>query len=123
MGLYNFKPRFRQPILEGKKRHTIRARRRHPDKPGNTMHLYTGLRTCNAELIARVQCTWVSEIRIGLAGAITVDGRSLSRPEREILARHDGFESLVDMILFWRDGRRLPFEGQIFGWAPLEGKP
>ena len=45
MGLYNFRERFAPFILSGKKTHTIRAVRIHPDKPGNILYLYTGLRT------------------------------------------------------------------------------
>ena len=41
MGLYNFKSQFVPAILSGTKTHTIRAVRANPDKPGNTLHLYT----------------------------------------------------------------------------------
>jgi hypothetical protein len=119
MGLYNFKPQFVAPILAGTKRQTIRAPRAHPDVVGNTMHLYTGLRTERSRLIARVQCTWTASIWIGVAGAIMVDGRALSRPEREILARRDGFADPAEMMQFWRESGRLPFEGHIFGWGAL----
>jgi hypothetical protein len=64
MGLYNFKDRFVAPILAGEKTHTIRAERKHPDKPGKIMHLYTGLRTKKAKLLFRVPCVKVAEIRI-----------------------------------------------------------
>ncbi len=48
MGLYNFKARFVPFVLDGSKTHTIRAKRRYPAKPGDTLYLYTGLR----ELVA-----------------------------------------------------------------------
>lgn len=51
MGLYNFQSRFVPFIIAGKKTHTIRAIRVHPDKPGNTLYLYTGLRTKKAKLL------------------------------------------------------------------------
>jgi len=45
MGLCNFKPRFVEPILSGEKTRKIRAPRKgHQDQPGDTMHLYPGLR-------------------------------------------------------------------------------
>lgn len=50
MGLYNFQKRFVPFILSGAKTHTIRALRAHPDKPGDTLHLYTGLRQKGAKL-------------------------------------------------------------------------
>ena len=49
MGLYGFKALFVEPIRSGIKTHTIRGFRKFPDKPGNTLHLYTGLRTRRAE--------------------------------------------------------------------------
>ena len=51
MGLYNFQARFVPFILNGAKTHTIRAIRTNPDKPGNTLHLYTGLRQKGARLL------------------------------------------------------------------------
>ena len=54
MGIYGFKPQFEPLILNGTKFHTIRARRKYEDVPGNTMHLYVGLRTSFARLVARV---------------------------------------------------------------------
>lgn len=56
MGLYNFQERFSAAILAGEKRHTIRAIRANPDEPGDTMHLYTGLRTKNSRLLGRASC-------------------------------------------------------------------
>lgn len=51
MGLYNFQERFVAAILAREKRHTIRGLRAHPDEPGDTMHLYTGLRTKKSRLL------------------------------------------------------------------------
>lgn len=114
MGLYNFQKRFAPAILEGSKRHTIRGRRSHPDKPGNTLHLYTGLRQKGSRLLMRVPCTRVEEITITQDGLIKLDGRYLSRREQEELAMADGFASALEMLRFW-DGR-LPFEGHVIHW-------
>lgn len=114
MGLYNFKKQFMPAILSGSKRHTIRSRRTHPDKPGNTLHLYTGLRQKGSQLLMRVPCTRIEEITITHDGLINVDGRYLSRREQEELAKADGFVSAREMLTFW-DGR-LPFEGHIIHW-------
>src|ERR1700676_3802197 len=103
MGVYNFQKRFAPHILSGEKRHTIRALRKRPDKPGNTLHLYTGLRHPGARLLARVQCTAVAEIEITDWGLVLIDGMPLSTREMEELARLDGFESHAEMIRFWRE--------------------
>jgi hypothetical protein len=127
MGLYNFQKRFVPFILDGRKTHTIRGLRVHPDKPGNTLHLYTGLRLkrikgkSQAKLLMRVPCVRVEEIEIVDGGfgdehhaTIRVAGEILEKDEREALARRDGFESLEQMIHFWRG--RLPFRGHIIHW-------
>ena len=56
MGLYNFQRRFVPKILAGENTHTIRGVRANPDKPGNILHLYTGLRRKGATLLMRVPC-------------------------------------------------------------------
>lgn len=117
MGLYNFQERFVPAILDGTKRHTIRAPRKHPDVPGNTLHLYAGLRRKGARLLMRATCTAVVEIRIGDHGTIYLDGRPLSEDEREELARRDGFADLADMLEYWRRGERLPFRGHMIFWG------
>ena len=120
MGLYNFMPRFVDPILRGEKTHTIRARRRYPDRPGSTMHLYTGLRQKGARLLMRRLCVKVQDIEITVGG-VTLDGVRLDADEREALARSDGFASWGEMLWFW-DGR-LPFKGNVFHWSPKCDQP
>ena len=115
MGLYNFRPQFVSKIESGEKTHTIRAPRVHQDKPGDTMHLYTGLRRKGARLLGRFECVKVEIIRISEAGLSWIDDILLSRDERQALARRDGFADFREMMRFW-DGRR-PFEGFVFHWT------
>src|SRR3954463_15453697 len=115
MGLYNFRERFVNPILAGTKRHTIRARRHNPDRPGSTLHLYTGLRRKGARLLMRAPCTAVSEIEIAERGTIRLDGRDLRHDEGGELAGREGFAGLAEMLAFW-DGR-LPFVGHMIFWS------
>jgi hypothetical protein len=114
MGLYNFQKRFAEAVESGAKTHTIRGRRAHPDKPGNTLHLYTGLRQKGSRLLLRAICTKVEEITISEVGDIVIDGNQLSDDECFVLATRDGFEDRCDMLKFW-DGR-LPFEGHVIHW-------
>lgn len=117
MGLYGFKRQFIAPIQAGTKTHTIRARRKHPDKAGNTLHLYYGLRTKMCALICKATCSRVQELRIDENGQIFIDDQRLTLDEMEHLACRDGFADLRAMLNFW-DGR-LPFEGHIIHWRPL----
>src|ERR1700679_3593720 len=64
MWLYNFQARFVPKILSREQAHTIRAVRANPDQPGNTLHLYTGLRHKGAKLLMRVPCVKLEEISI-----------------------------------------------------------
>lgn len=120
MGLYNFQARFVPFILSGEKKHTIRAIRAHPDKPGNTLHLYTGLRTKRSKLLMRAVCVKVEEIAIGNGfghGSVFINDVELSESEREQLARRDGFSSFQEMLKFWKTPKnRLPFLGHIIHW-------
>ena len=126
MGLYNFKEMFVPFIRDGTKTHTIRAVRALPDVPGNTMHLYTGLRQPGAELIGRVPCIKVEPIRITWDHVVIIGDAKLDRDEKDLLAWRDGFRLEAAtlpghrgcfellMLKFWEG--RLPFEGHIYHW-------
>lgn len=114
MGLYNFKAQFVPFILDGRKTHTIRAIRKHPQKVGGMMHLYTGLRQRGAKLLMRARCIDVQQITISRAGKVIIEGYPLTPDERKALAVSDGFNSFSEMMTFW-DGR-LPFVGQVLHW-------
>jgi hypothetical protein len=115
MGLYNFQQRFVQPIRRGTKQHTIRAKRKRPDKPGDVIHCYVGLRHKGARLLGRWPCVKVEDIWISATGAVVmIDRLCIYKDEKELLARSDGFKSFDEMMEFW-DGR-LPFEGHIIHW-------
>ena len=123
-GLYNFEKRFVSKILAGEKTHTIRAIRAHPDKAGNLLHLYTGLRHKGAKLLMRVPCLKVEEIEIDACGHecncdpfVAIAGIELNESEREALAVRDGFASFDQMLEFWAG--RLPFRGHIIHWRKI----
>lgn len=138
MVAYSFKPRFVEPILSGlmknldedralaysPKRQTIRAtgKRRHA-RPGETLQLYTGMRTRQCRKIGEARCTDVRLIRIivreddltvELAGS-WITGRKLGS-----FARSDGFADAKDMLAFWRAEHGLgEFYGMLIEWEPL----
>jgi hypothetical protein len=114
VGLYNFQPRFVPMILSGEKTHTIRSIRANPDKPGNILHLYTGLRHKGARLLMRVFCVKVEEIQISPMMYVSIDGHGLRADEEEQLARRDGFANFAEMMQFWAG--RLPFRGHVVHW-------
>jgi hypothetical protein len=133
MPVLNFKPQFVPFILDRTKRHTIRATRKRPIKPGDRLFLYTGLRQKGAKLLMETSCASVENIDIfilsedGKTGRliIRVQGRPLNTHEQCRLAWLDGFRppgstedapgnSIDLMMQFWKG--RLPFSGQIIHW-------
>jgi hypothetical protein len=125
MPLLNFKKQFVPAIRSGSKRHTIRADRKVPIKPGDKLYLYCGARTkgCFKILPAPVTCSMVQSIAItnyfmvgatGWVPIIFVDGAQLAPDECNQLAYADGFSDFADMMKFWAG--RFPFQGQIIHW-------
>lgn len=113
VGLYNFQKRFVAKILSGEKQHTIRAVRLRVEKPGNILHLYTGLRHKGATLLMRAPCVKVEEIFIDVCEMV-IDGVELGESDRDALAVRDGFADFAEMLEFWAG--RLPFKGHIIHW-------
>jgi hypothetical protein len=134
MGMYGFKKQFCPKVESGEKTHTIRGKRKYPDKPGNTLHLYYAPRTKQCRLLLRAPCTKVLDIVLadsgrrfhdvipvqngrrlcGIYPLIEIDGTRLADDEMEALAIRDGFESLWEMSGFW--DLNQPFNGDIIHW-------
>jgi hypothetical protein len=126
MAAYNFQLRFVERILNGTKRHTIRATRKRRTKVGETLYLFTGMRTKKCKRLLEVVCTKVGDIDIflcplvfgGYGAGVVIDGEALDESERERLAWADGFASFKAMLDFWEG--KLPFHGEIIHWNTRE---
>ncbi len=126
MVAYNFQKRFAEPIKTGAKSHTIRknGKRRHA-RPGESLQLYTGMRTSSCKKILEPDpvCVFCKSIRIDVGAAvinsIALDGFCIHSLELHAFAIADGFKSLADMHAFWIDfhGPGV-FEGSMIGWEP-----
>lgn len=140
MASFNFKSRFVSRIEDGSKGGTIRDYRKHPQKLGEPMHLFNGLRqvkpayrilppgfdapppcvamyslivTTDREVYISADLDLPDAIRQGDARPWT-NVVKFSRGDREQLARFDGFDSFAEMMGFW--GGRLPFVGHWQCW-------
>ena len=143
MPAYSFKKRFAGSVRNGRKRQTIRKPRKYPTKPGDTLYLYTALRTKWAKKLREVTCKSVHRIYIFfnkpyihispcwnpnpdgkivlVKGAIISDMYKLNE-----FARADGFKNWEDMKAFWiaeygvKKGNRKvilrKFEGELIKW-------
>lgn len=130
--LLGFKKRFVEPILIGTKVHTMRRRRKTPPKIGETLHMYTGLRTGNCEKITSreiligKQKVWISMVFKLEARSveifslkICIDGKRIALVTRygedvnienpgalDRFVKFDGFNDYMDFCTFWIEGYR-----------------
>jgi hypothetical protein len=112
----NFKAEFADAVESGRKRQTIRRRRKRPVRPGDTLHLYTGMRSGQCRKLGEAVCASVQGITIYRRGVVVLDGKDLSAGETFELARADGFANTESFIAFFREHYGLPFEGVLIKW-------
>jgi hypothetical protein len=123
--LLNFQARFAPLVETGMKPHTVRARRadgRDP-LPGDTLHLYTGLRTKAARLLRREPCQYAADITVQASAGdvhhILLGGRPLEQHAIDVLAANDGFPNATEFVRFFEQTYGLPFTGLLIGWEPM----
>lgn len=123
MVAYSFKKQFGPPILAGTKAQTIRADRKRHARPGEELQLYTGMRTRQCRLIARVPCIAVSPCRIDVQAHLVFANDNWARTARDLdaFAIRDGFRSWDEMVAFWRAQHSAitDFRGVLIQWTPL----
>lgn len=137
MAILSFKKRFAGNVRNGRKRQTIRGFRKYPIRPGETLYLYTALRTKYAKKLREVTCESVHNIFILFNGKkIFVFEQSdtgfrhpaiyNSDAALDAFAKADGFKDFEDMRAFWiaehgvKKGNRKvilrPFKGTLIKW-------
>jgi len=115
MPAYNFKKEFVVKLLDGDKIQTIRKKRKYPTKIGDTLYLYTGLRSKDSRLLRTVKCSSMADVVIDRDG-VRFDGMMLHPLSAERLAVDDGFDTLEEMMDFFERVHGLPFEGEVIFW-------
>lgn len=127
MPAFNFKKQFADDVRDGFKRQTVRADRkdgRPHAKVGDTIKLYTGMRTKSCELLAEATVTRIARVRIdttsmsinGHSLPSTIHSRDCEQTDNEF-AEADGFESFMDMADWFEKTHGLPFEGTLIQWG------
>lgn len=102
MTAINFKSEFSSLIVDGRKTHTIRKRRKYPIKKGDWLQLYIGMRTKSAKMMMQRQCTDVQPIIIDRVNEKVIIGDAhLNNNEIEQLAIEDGFENSNQFFFFF----------------------
>jgi hypothetical protein len=123
--LLNFKPQFVPLIERGEKRQTIRQDRKDGKVPhqGDTVKLYTGLRTRGARMIAAcpvVECFTVHmDLRKGKREIVS-NGIKLHPGEANSFARLDGFQNATEMFDWFETtyDENSDFNGFCVRWRP-----
>ena len=115
MPAINFKKQFAELVESEEKRQTIRPLRKCPIKPGETLFLYTGMRTKQCRKLKEVVCKNVSPIVVG-PGWIELNERMLDMEGIYEIARQDGFIETLGFFNFFRKQYSLPFHGVLIQW-------
>ena len=117
MPALNFKKEFAEQVKSGKKRQTIRALRKkgNPQK-GQTLYLYTGMRTKGCKKLGEATCKSVEQITIEENRDIIIGVEHLTEFEIYELAINDGFFGQVVFYQFFKKTHGLPFHGLLIKW-------
>ena len=119
MPALNFKEQFVQPIILGMKPGTIRQERKQPIKVGDTLYLFTGMRTKNCRKFMTAECKAVYPIVINQTASkrfVCIDGMQLGDNSLAEFVFDDGFSSVDEFFDFFIDQYGLPFRGHWIVW-------
>ena len=115
MPVIGFKKHFKEAIISGEKRQTIRKQWIRPIKLGDTLFLSIGMRTKNYQRLKVAECTSVTPVTIRTS-SVTLDDRDLNAKEIEEFAKLDGFSTAQAFYDFFEENHGLPFEGEVIKW-------
>jgi hypothetical protein len=127
MPALSYHKQFAPAVEAGRKLQTIRAMRKVPIKPGDTLYHYTGMRTKACRRLGVSTCRSANQIDIirwnGQRGVFLQDcpaitQRRLSNEEIRELAYRDGFASDVDFYA-WFISENAHFTGQLITWTSI----
>lgn len=132
--LLGFKPQFVNPILQDIKWFTLRDKRKVTPKLGETLHMYTGLRTNNCKPITKkhtLKAMYPVHIKIKITGKpgihaakvqIVINNLTLSNFDlREFVVR-DGFENIEKFIQYWTENysnKNVNIKQVIYAWHDI----
>ena len=117
---------FKDKIISGKKRQTIRKVRKNPIREGMDLELYWWQRSPNNEFLGKTTCLKVTEITIHRNHIDYLDSRGYKSRISSVygllnFALNDGFSNWDELVTFFVDTHGLPFTGSLIEWDyPLE---
>lgn len=115
MPALNFREEFVEAIISGEKRQTIRPVRKNPIRAGDTLYIYTGMRTKNCRKVSTVRCVSVDSIEIH-PGLIRLNGAMVFPHKLDEFIKADGFDRRYKFFEFFKLQYGLPFRGVVIRW-------
>ena len=121
MPAYNFKKQFAPLVGSGEKRQTVRFPRKRQTVKGDTLYLYTGMRTSACrKLVDPTPCTAVLPVMFNDLGMI-LDGAALQPDQADAFAQADEVYQVVgDKVVrveqFTEDARYVPTYALAIGY-------
>jgi hypothetical protein len=120
MALINFsREDFIDAVANGSKHFTIRQLRKNPIKKGETLQLYTGLRTKQAKKLKDTICKNVWDIKIENKKnefLFWLEGKELTTKKVKDISNKIGFDSVEEWIEYFKEKYKFPFKGQLIEW-------
>lgn len=117
---FTFKPEFVPLIHSGEKFQTIRSGMR--CQPGDTMHLFTGLRTKQCQRIGEAVCVETFPVMFRENSFHTgLNNKVIHMKDPDLLlafAKADGFKTWDQCHEFFRQQYEFPFTGYVHRWDP-----
>lgn len=124
-----FKKQFVEPILTGRKVHTIREDKKDRWREGMTMHMYTGGRFSKEyHEFYKKECICVQPVimtyYVGRLEVSIGDTYLFEWPERNEMAISDGFENWEEFEKWWIPivdaSPKKVFQGKVIHWTDLK---
>lgn len=116
---------FKEKILDGSKRQTIRAIRKRPIKVGDKLYLWWKQRTPDREKLGEANCINIAPITIRKDGYSIQSEKFFNSGEftdylsLSLMAIADGFKDWQELVEFFENSHGLPFEGVVIQWDSI----
>ena len=114
----NFQKRFAAAVESGEKCQTIRAYRKDGRDPkvGDTLYLFTGMRTKQCRRLGEAVCTSVHRFQLTRSRRMCIYDDFDEDETTASIAEKDGFGCEAEMLDWFDKTHGLPFEGLLIRW-------
>lgn len=128
--LLGFKKQFIHPILSGIKGFTLRNERKVTPKIGETIYMYSGLRTAKCELItSELKLKYMYPVSLAIVKTsvqtdidIRINGTQLLKKHHLLFVQMDGFRTVAEFVQYWTDCKEvtaITAQMMMYGWKEL----